>query len=69
MGIMAYSLLWVTQDLYHQPYQDSFEGSDQGFSFRALCRWRKLRERESAVITAYSTREHAAAVVYTQTKS
>ena len=20
MGIMAYSLLWVMQDLYHQPY-------------------------------------------------
>ena len=20
MGIMVYSLLWVTQDLYHQPY-------------------------------------------------
>ena len=23
MGIMVYSLLWVMQDLYHQPYENS----------------------------------------------
>ena len=45
MGIMVYSLLWVMQDLYHQPYffkdyvQDS-EGqrTEQDFSgCRASC--------------------------------
>ena len=25
MGIMVYSLLWVVQDLYHQPYVADFE--------------------------------------------
>ena len=24
MGIMEYSLLWVMQDLYHQPYYKTF---------------------------------------------
>ena len=27
MGIMAYSLLWVMQDLYHQPYNHKKEPS------------------------------------------
>ena len=26
MGIRVYSLLWVMQDLYHQPYEPSFDG-------------------------------------------
>ena len=25
MGILVYSLLWETQDLYHQPYYRSFD--------------------------------------------
>ena len=29
MGIMVYSLLWVMQDLYHQPYWE-----EPSFSFR-----------------------------------
>ena len=28
MGIMAYSLLWVMQDLYHQPYGVGFGAED-----------------------------------------
>ena len=26
MGIRVYSLLWVMQDLYHQPYEPCFDG-------------------------------------------
>ena len=29
MGIMTYSLLWVMQDIYHQPYQPKDENSKQ----------------------------------------
>ena len=43
MGVMVYSLLWVLQDLYHQPYHSSklSEGllpveADSGFGGRIL---------------------------------
>ena len=40
MGIMVYSLLWVMQDLYHQPYQhprrDQSWGSDTYTSIKQL---------------------------------
>ena len=28
MGIMVYSLLWVVQDLYHQPFGLGFRNSE-----------------------------------------
>ena len=27
MGIMVNSLLWVMQDLHHQPYEEAFSGA------------------------------------------
>ena len=28
MGVMAYSLLWVMQDSYHQPYDEDLQVED-----------------------------------------
>ena len=31
MGIMIYSLLWVMQDVYHQPYHNAYEGKGRDY--------------------------------------
>ena len=36
MGIMVYSLLWVMQDLYHQPYDPWFRVEGSGFRVQSL---------------------------------
>ena len=33
MGILVFSLVWVMQDLYHQPYHNPFKNM-RGFIFR-----------------------------------
>ena len=33
MGIMVYSLLWVLQNVYHQPYEIRFRFGALGFRF------------------------------------
>ena len=39
MGVMVYSLFWVLQDLYHQPYHEKPRPNGTGnFSGRALGR-------------------------------
>ena len=50
MGIMVYSLLWVMQDSYHQPY---FVPCFMGFrvqGFRAL-RWASVKLQPQVVST------------------
>ena len=57
MGIMAYSLLWVMQDLYHQPYGSAlrfgrawskhlrFRFPAQGLGFKGLGHWTRALAR------------------------
>ena len=37
MGIMVYAVLWVMQDLYHQPYEDgkAYSDSMKPYSYEA----------------------------------
>ena len=50
MGIMVHSLLWVMQDLYHQPYLSSSR-CPYGLHFRGF---RTLELREGRKIKAFS---------------
>ena len=50
MGIMVYSLLWVMQDLYHQPYVKTFDPK-----IRTTCMLGALGEGQASLLWVFGS--------------